>query len=169
MATGGGGGWRSRTRPTSPVAPSTYHGPLSPSSTPDFAGSGGGVLASNTRSAPCCRRLPLAPQRAWPDCTSTPSADTRALLGTPTRLSAPPPIMRATARMGSPCAGSAPICAGLVGSRRPVRSPTRVAVTKQACGGGAEATSNTRRCRSGPLPARVSSMVFCASGRRKAG
>ncbi len=96
--TGAGATCRSRTRPTAPVAASTYHLPPSPSRMADLAGRLGGVLASNTRSCPASMRFPVADQRATPERSSSANASARSAVLTPVRAVSLPPSSFASDR-----------------------------------------------------------------------
>ena len=143
---------RRRTRPITPAAASTYHGPPLPSSTADPSGSLGGLSASNTRSGPATSFLPEAAQRPWPDESSRRTSSGR-LAGDTLAWAFSPSIMRARARAASPLVAVARMRRGVMGSARPLFSPTICASKVQACGGSAGARSNRRRRRSGVGPA----------------
>ncbi len=142
----GGGACRSFTDPTAPVAASIYQGPVLPIRTADFGGIFGVALASNVRVSPGSSRLLVAAQRAWPDFSSSGSSSGRTAAVTPVRGASPPSSL-ATASVGAGWARSASSLAAVDVSTRPVRSPIRDIVTKQAKGGvpGSRSNATLRR------------------------
>ena len=126
--------WRRRTRPTAPVAASTYQGPVSPRMMAESGGRFGGRLAWKARSSPRTSGRLLACQRALPSRGSRPRTEATPPGATETRLLVPAPSILAMIRLLSLLARSARMRAGVVVAIAPVRSPINSVLTKQAWG-----------------------------------
>ena len=160
----------SRTRPTAPVAPSTYQGPASPRMTAGFRRQVGGRLAGNDRSSPRLSVLPVACQRPLPMRASSPSTELTALGATGHGLGSPPPSKRAMMRFDSGLAAVAEDV-GRRGRRLAVPSARRSGRwrrNRRAVAAPGE-SSNISACRSSAGAAVSVSRKLLCTGLRRAG